>query len=73
MLGLIMGLVGNLIRVRPEVSVPQGEQQATDPVCGMSIQRERAAKAEYNEEMYYFCCSHCQQAFQNSPSTSPPL
>jgi len=65
-MGLVMGLVGNLIKVRPRASAPRG-QQAIDPVCGMSIEVGKAAKAEYGGEVYYFCCSHCQQAFESRP------
>ncbi|TET43059.1 MAG: YHS domain-containing protein [Dehalococcoidia bacterium] len=65
-MGLVMGLVGNLIKVRPRASAPQG-QQAIDPVCGMSVEAGKAAKAEYGGEVYYFCCSHCQQAFESRP------
>jgi uncharacterized membrane protein YraQ (UPF0718 family) len=65
-MGLVMGLVGNLIKSRPKVFTPQ-EQQALDPVCGMSIEVGKAAKTEYGGETYYFCCSHCQQAFEDSP------
>lgn len=65
-MGLVMGLVGNLIKVRPKVFTPQ-EQQALDPVCGMSVEVGKAAKAEHGGETYYFCCSHCQQAFESRP------
>jgi len=65
-MGLVMGLVGNLIKVRPKVFTPQ-EQQALDPVCGMNVEVGKAAKAEYGGETYYFCCSHCQQAFESRP------
>jgi len=65
-MGLIMGLVGNSIKVRPKALTPQ-EQQAIDPVCGMSVEVGKAAKAGYNGETYYFCCSHCQQAFETRP------
>jgi len=65
-MGLVMGLVGNLIKVRPKVFSPQ-EQQALDPVCGMSVEVGKAAKAEHGGETYYFCCSHCQQAFESRP------
>ncbi len=65
-MGLVMGLVGNLIKVRPKVFIPQ-EQQALDPVCGMSVEVGKAAKTEYGGETYYFCCSHCQQAFESRP------
>jgi len=65
-MGLVMGLVGNLIKVSPKVFTPE-EQQAIDPVCGMSVEVGNATKTEYGGETYYFCCSHCQQAFESSP------
>ena len=65
-MGLVMGLVGNLIKGSPKVFTPQ-EQQALDPVCGMNVEVGKAAKTEYGGETYYFCCSHCQQAFEDSP------
>jgi uncharacterized membrane protein YraQ (UPF0718 family) len=65
-MGLIMGLVGNLIKVKPKVLTPQ-EQQALDPVCGMTVEAGNAPKAEHGGKTYYFCCSHCQQAFEGSP------
>ena len=64
-IGLVMGLVGNLIKVRSKVFTRQ--EQAIDPVCGMSIEVGKAAKAEHSGETYYFCCSHCQQAFESGP------
>ena len=42
-------------------------EQAIDPVCGMNVEVRKAAKTEYSGETYYFCCSHCQQAFEGSP------
>jgi uncharacterized membrane protein YraQ (UPF0718 family) len=65
-MGLVMGLVGNMIKGRAEAPVHQ-VQQALDPVCGMNVEVEKAAKAEYGGETYYFCCSHCQQAFESRP------
>ena len=65
-MGLIMGLVGNLMTVKPKVLAPQ-EQQALDPVCGMTVEAGNAPKVEHGGETYYFCCSHCRQAFEGSP------
>jgi uncharacterized membrane protein YraQ (UPF0718 family) len=60
-MGLIMGLVGNKVEGKAKVLIPPA-QQALDPV-----EVGKAPKAEYGGETYYFCCSHCQQAFENSP------
>ena len=66
-LGLLTGLVGNLIKVGPKVLNSQNEQLAIDPVCGMNVETGKAAKTEYGGQTYYFCCTHCQQAFESSP------
>ncbi len=65
-MGLVVGLVGNMLkgRVRAPLS-PVG--QARDPVCGMSVEAGKVARAEHGGETYYFCCSHCQQAFEGNP------
>jgi len=65
-MGLVMGLVGNIIKDKAKVLVPPA-QQALDPVCGMNVEVGKAAKAEHGGETYYFCCSHCQQAFESKP------
>jgi len=66
-MGLVMGFIGNLMRVKPRVFASQNEQLATDPVCGMNVEIGKAAKTEYKGETYYFCCPHCQQAFESRP------
>ena len=66
-MGLVMGFIGNLIRVKPRDSASQNEQLATDPVCGMNVEIGQAVKTEYRGQVYYFCCPHCQQAFESKP------
>jgi len=68
LMGLVMGLVGNLIKVKPKAFASQNEQLAIDPVCGMNVEMGKAIKTEYNGETYYFCCTHCQQAFESRPA-----
>ena len=65
-MGLVMGLVGNMLSGKTR-AVVAAARQALDPVCGMSVEPGKAAKTEYGGETYYFCCSHCQQAFEHSP------
>ena len=65
-MGIVMGLVVNRVERKAKVIVTPA-QRALDPVCGMNVEIENAAKAEYGGETYYFCCSHCQQAFEHSP------
>ncbi len=66
-MGLVMGFIGNLIKVKPKASASPNEQLAIDPVCGMNVEIGKAVKTEYKGEVYYFCCPHCQQAFETSP------
>lgn len=41
---------------------------ATDPVCGMTVDPETAAgKAEYKGKTYYFCSEGCRKAFEENP------
>jgi uncharacterized protein len=41
---------------------------ATDPVCGMTVDRHKAVTKEFAGETYYFCSQHCQHAFEHEPS-----
>ncbi|MFC1864362.1 permease [Chloroflexota bacterium] len=66
-MGLLMGFVGNLIKVGPKTFASQNAQLAIDPVCGMNVEIGKATKTEYKGETYYFCCPHCQQAFESRP------
>jgi putative ABC transport system ATP-binding protein len=36
---------------------------ATDPVCGMSVERERAVAAERDGETFFFCSRGCREEF----------
>lgn len=43
-------------------------EQARDPVCGMAIDKEKAAiKAEYQGQTYYFCARVCKDKFEKNP------
>ncbi|MBL7209122.1 MAG: permease [Dehalococcoidia bacterium] len=66
-MGLVMGFIGNLIRVKPRASASRSEQLAIDPVCGMNVEIGKAVKTEYEGEAHYFCCPHCQQTFESRP------
>jgi len=66
LMGLIMGLIGNTLRVKPRLISP-ADETAIDPVCGMQVQTGNAPNTEHGGETYYFCCTHCQQEFEGSP------
>ena len=40
---------------------------ATDPVCGMKVDRDNAVAKEFGGETYYFCSTHCLHAFEADP------
>ncbi len=41
---------------------------AIDPVCKMEVNTETAEwKAEYKEQMYYFCAPGCLASFEKDP------
>lgn len=65
-IGLVMGLVGNTIKDGVGAFVLQ-EQQVVDPVCGMNVEVGESTEADYDGGTYYFCCSHCRQAFECDP------
>jgi uncharacterized membrane protein YraQ (UPF0718 family)/YHS domain-containing protein len=37
---------------------------ATDPVCGMKVDRSKALRAELDGQTYFFCSEHCRAQFQ---------
>lgn len=48
--------------------VPETEE-ATDPVCGMTVEIPSARHtAEHEDVTYYFCCPGCRKAFVDDPS-----
>jgi Cu+-exporting ATPase len=36
---------------------------ATDPVCGMEVDKATALTAERGGRTYYFCSEHCRHSF----------
>ena len=39
---------------------------ATDPVCGMKVDREKAVTAEHDGHTYFFCSDHCRHGFEEA-------
>ncbi len=60
LMGLIMGVFGNLIKFKPR---GQMEEIAVDPVCGMSVSTSKSLETKYKGKSYYFCSPHCQATF----------
>jgi uncharacterized membrane protein YraQ (UPF0718 family)/YHS domain-containing protein len=40
---------------------------ATDPVCGMKVDRAKAIRKDFGSESFYFCSQHCAHAFEINP------
>jgi uncharacterized protein len=47
-------------------------RSATDPVCGMQVDRAKAVRVEQDGRTSYFCSEHCARAFAAEQKTSPP-
>jgi Cu+-exporting ATPase len=42
--------------------------KVTDPVCGMSVDPDKAAaKADFSGRTYYFCSTSCERRFKAAP------
>jgi uncharacterized membrane protein YraQ (UPF0718 family) len=44
------------------------QRGATDPVCGMRVDRQKAVRKEVAGETLYFCSDHCWHAFEAEPA-----
>jgi putative ABC transport system ATP-binding protein len=40
---------------------------ALDPVCGMSVEQEKAITADWNRQTFYFCAKGCREDFLADP------
>lgn len=40
---------------------------ATDPVCGMTVEREKDIHYEWDGQVFYFCAQGCRDEFANDP------
>jgi xanthine dehydrogenase accessory factor len=53
-------------REKPAIAAEQ--QQAKDPICGMTVNVGAAKhKSEYDGKAFYFCCASCKQKFDKQP------
>ena len=41
---------------------------ATDPACGMKVDRKKALRIDFAGETHYFCSDHCLHAFEVDPN-----
>jgi uncharacterized protein len=62
---LVLNIIGILIFAA--LFYLTARRGATDPVCGMKIDRGKAIKREFGGETFYFCSEHCLHAFELEP------
>ena len=72
LMGLFMGIVGNLIKFTPSKGLDnaaccQDKEPPIDPICGMNVNVNKELKTEYQGEYYCFCSAHCQVVFGKNP------
>lgn len=49
----------------------QKTQSAIDPICGMTVNPEKAAgKSEHKGATYYFCSDYCKRKFDADPEAA---
>ena len=52
------------------------QEKTKDPVCGMSLDKNKTQfSSKVNEEVYFFCSENCQQQFNATPQkyTTKPM
>ena len=61
----VLGLVlfGALLRLT-------ARRGATDPMCGMKVDKAKAIRMDFGEETFYFCSEHCLHAFEVDPAAN---
>ena len=47
------------------------QRGATDPVCGMKVDKAKALHLDFGNETFYFCSEHCLHAFQINAGHDP--
>ena len=54
---------------REETDAGEAPKQATDPICGMTVEITTARyTAEHEGQRYYFCCAGCKATFEENPA-----
>jgi P-type Cu+ transporter len=49
--------------------IPSAKDQATDPVCGMTVEKSAASSVDHDGTKYFFCSEHCLQTFRSNPTS----
>jgi YHS domain-containing protein len=65
-LALAVALVAPFAAAQDKKEVPK---EATDPVCGMSVETATAPTSDYKGKKYYFCSKGEKEEFDKAPAT----
>ncbi len=70
---IAVSIMAEIIQVRrtrrAEVPAAPAAEEATDPVCGMTVEVATAKHtADVKGTRYYFCSAHCKAAFEREPA-----
>lgn len=73
--GISLSVMAEIVSLRAEGSIGEAAArveepatEATDPVCGMSVETEASRHtSEHGGRHYYFCCAGCKRAFDAEP------
>jgi YHS domain-containing protein len=60
-------LASTLVIGQDKKSTAKPPAQATDPVCGMTIDTKDAQTSQYKGKTYYFCSRDDKEKFDKSP------
>jgi xanthine dehydrogenase accessory factor len=51
-----------------------GDGEATDPICGMTVDIQNARwTSVFEDQTFYFCCVRCKETFDQSPQSYPQI
>lgn len=54
----------NIVQVKEKVEPDNPSEVATDPICGMQMERIRFRHVLFRDDAtYYFCSKHCETEF----------
>jgi len=54
---------------KPKATLAVLQQEARDPICGMTVNLTTAKhRSEFCGDSYYFCCAGCKQTFDKEPA-----
>ena len=63
-----MLLAASILILLSGAVIAAGEEEAVDPVCGMTVSpKSAAASAAFDEKLYYFCSVGCYEKFVADP------